>query len=621
MPLKILILESSDDRAQRISQELSSGAWLLDSSHARTCDEFARLLTSREWNAVVVAQSLCDDALMEVRRSGLDLPLFVISEDDAEEEALRDMMRRGARDVISASRLGRLIPSIERELRNDSSQSERSAIAHELAARERYHAAILENVREVILTLDADLTIRYANPWTGRVLQDGDSLVGRSLMSVCHRDDQDLLLDALEHETDVRVRLRGPKQWRIFVASFRHFASPLSGEHVVITARDLTDRIALETKLEQARRINSLGRLAATVAHEFNNVLMGVQPSIDLLRLEGHPGQEPAIARMERAVRRGRKISSEILRFANPAKPQLQPVDLVWHLEEYESEARELIGTRGTFELDIEPGTPPVLIDPEQLTQVLSNLVQNAADAIGPGGRIRVHAASLGDNTSDSLPVLPEPWRFVHLAVSDDGAGIPADQLPSIFEPLFTTKKTGTGLGLPVVHQIVSATGGSIHAVSHPGEGTTFHLLLPRALNALERKVDELTERAEARPSGIRRIVFVEDDELVAEGVVALLEEEGFEVTLVNLGEGAVAAIEQAPPDAVVLDLGLPDIPGDEVFRRIRARWPELPVVFSTGHGDREALLAPGDDSVRYLPKPWQVEELLRTLATLDLDR
>lgn len=622
MTLKVLILERSADRLTRIEEELSRGPWSTDITTITECRELPPAISAGPWNAIIVEGGLCGEALEMLRRSGRHFPLFVVAHDDAEEDLLRRMLREGARDVISVSRLGRMNPSIERELREASSEGERSAIAHELAERQRYYAAILENVREVILTLDRDGTIRYGNPWAEKVLEKGGPLVGRPALSLCHPDDQDLFFDAMEHDSETRVRLRGQNQWRLYVASFRHFASPLSGEHVVMTARDLTDRVALETKLEQARRINSLGRLAATVAHEFNNVLMGIQPSVDLLRHGDNPAQEAAVGRIDRSIRRGRRISSEILRYAQPSRAQPQPVDLVWHLQEYEPEARQLVGDRGRFVLEIAAGTPPVLVDPEQFTQVITNLVQNAADALRPeGGSVYLRAEALDKSTSTDAPVLPEPWRYIHLTVSDDGVGIPAEILPNVFEPLFTTKKGGTGLGLPVVHQIVTSSGGLVNVRSRPGEGTTFHLCLPRALGAVERKVDELSHTIQRAETGVKRIVFVEDDELVAEGVIALLDEEGFEVTHVALGEEAIAAIQRTAPDAVVLDLGLPDIPGDEVFRRIRLEWNELPVIFSTGHGDRAALLNEKDPAVRYLPKPWQVEQLLQALATLDLER
>jgi PAS domain S-box-containing protein len=381
---------------------------------------------------------------------------------------------------------------------------------------------------------------------------------------------------------------------------------------VVGIIQDVTEQMHLSERLRQAERVSSLGRLAASVAHEFNNILMGIQPFAEVILRSPAitEGLRGAATRIADGVARGKRVTQEILRFTRTPEPALAVVEVAGWLATSYTDLVQLAGAEVSIAIEAEGGMR-MLADGQQLRQVFANFVTNARDAMPRGGTVTIRAARQEGRRAQDVD------EYVHFAVSDNGTGMPPETLRLAFEPLFTTKQIGgTGLGLSIAQNIVQAQGGEIWAESTPGLGSTFHVLIPAAAGpAPALPQPPPPPRA---PSTVRRIVLVEDDHAVAAGLAAVLALEGIEVVLVDRGEGAEARIEQARPDAVVLDVGLPDIDGVTLYRGIASRWPSLPVLFSTGHGDEKmlgpVLVAPNVD---YLLKPYDSVALLDKLAGL----
>jgi len=248
---------------------------------------------------------------------------------------------------------------------------------------------------------------------------------------------------------------------------------------VVVAFRDITKQREMQRQIEQSRRVSCLGRVAASVAHEFNNVLMGIQPFAEILKqtLADDTARQKPVRYILDGVKRGRLISQQILRFASPAEPRLAPLDLAQWMRHFSEEARPALGDR---ELAVMPAESLIVrADAEQLSQVMLNLVTNARDACATDATI-----TIGASAAETIPFLrkrlDEPQRFAVVFVRDHGQGIRPEVLDQIFEPLFTTKKYGgTGLGLAVVHQIISEHGGKVVVESEPGLGSTFYIALP----------------------------------------------------------------------------------------------------------------------------------------------
>lgn len=228
----------------------------------------------------------------------------------------------------------------------------------------------------------------------------------------------------------------------------------------------------VESQLEQADRVASLGRVAATVAHEFNNVLMGIQPFAELLERPNLSNETltKCAQHIRNSVQRGKAVALEILRFTQPSAPERKALRVNDWLDCLLPEIEAQCDNSTSLQVELPAVSPVIWADAGQLAQVITNLTNNARDAMPLGGTLTIRVG-----------VSETQEQFVQISVIDTGTGIPPEVMKHIFEPLFTTKKNcGTGLGLAVTHQIVQQHGGIIFAESELGSGTAFHIFLPR---------------------------------------------------------------------------------------------------------------------------------------------
>ncbi|HKR66594.1 MAG TPA: PAS domain S-box protein [Thermoanaerobaculia bacterium] len=376
----------------------------------------------------------------------------------------------------------------------------------------------------------------------------------------------------------------------------------------VTTFTDLSPQRLLEAQLERANRLNGLGRVAATMAHEMNNVLMGIQPFAEMLRRQLVDERPRALVdAIMRSVRRGSRITGEILEFTRQSPPSVKPVAVEEWLSELCVDASAVLEQRVSF--GVTADRPLVVAgDSRQLHQMFVNMIVNARDAHAQHITLHVEAAAA---SRYPFGVLDTDHSYAHFALTDDGGGMPTQILQHVFEPLFTTKKSGSGLGLSLAHNIVKQHGGYIFAESSEGAGTTFHVFLP----LLERAAQSDATAFPERPRHLHSLLIVEDDPIVAEGLVDLLAADEVSATVIATGAEAVSAIERCTPDALLLDVGLPDMDGIEVYERVAARWPALPVVFATGHADPTRFTAQlKRANVTYISKPYDLPELYGAL-------
>ncbi|RMG46578.1 MAG: response regulator [Acidobacteria bacterium] len=378
-------------------------------------------------------------------------------------------------------------------------------------------------------------------------------------------------------------------------------------------------RERLERRVRQAEKIEALGRFAGGIAHDFNNVLAAILGHAELLRDTLPEGGEEARAAGEIlvAARRGRRLVEQILAFSRAAPEDRRPTELRPLVEETVRFLRASLPATTAVEV-VSDGEPAVVeADPTRLQQVLLNLAANAQDAIGSGGgriEIGLRRVTLDGEAAGRLGVAP--GRYELLTVSDDGGGIEAEVLDRIFDPFFTTKPAGrgTGLGLAVVHGIVSSYGGTLEAESRPGEGTTISVYLPLADR--EAGPEEVPPRSAARGRG--RILVVDDEPMLARLTARMLERLGYEAVPVTSGPAALDRFRRDPAgfDAVVTDETMPDLPGDRLAAELRAIRPDLPVLLTTGFSRRlEGKTAAALGVSGILVKPFGKEQLGRSLA------
>jgi PAS domain S-box-containing protein len=408
--------------------------------------------------------------------------------------------------------------------------------------------------------------------------------------------------------------------WRKDGTSFpvELFVSPIYEDKlvkgIVVSFIDVSERLQLQSELERANRLTGLGRLAATMSHEFNNVLMGIQPFAEVLaRVSQEPRVIDAAKRIIQSVRRGRRVTEEMRAFTRPSPPVRSAIDVRAWLDDCSAEFRRLLASNVQFRLSLADQPMTIDADRDQLTQIVSNLMVNARDAIGTaGGSIELSAVP-DDGSRFFLDSRHQGQSFVHFSVTDDGPGIPAEAVPRIFEPFFTTKKSGTGLGLPITQQIVTLHGGHLFVNTETGKGTVVHFFLPAATVEVEREVEKQARLARKGPSNI---LLVEDEEAVASGLRFLLEDDGIEVLVAADGSEAMRILAHHRPEALVIDVGLPDCNGFELYERIGASYGSFPVVFSSGHADPVHLEKVKSSSrVRLLTKPYLVGALTDALA------
>ena len=364
--------------------------------------------------------------------------------------------------------------------------------------------------------------------------------------------------------------------------------------YVAAVLRDVTEqqrvaaeRQALRERLQQSERLEAVGRLAAGVAHDFNNILASVLGFADLAMREVEPGSElhDSQVHIRAAALRARNLVQQILTFGRQSRTQPRPVDVV-------GVVREALGLlRGTLtagvQLAIDLGLAPVITiaDPTELHQVVMNLVTNARDAlVAGGGRIEVTI------TSDARPersVAARSVRWLGIRVTDDGEGMDEHTREHLFEPYLTTKRDrgGHGLGLAVVHGIVSGLGGVVEVDSAPGAGTTFRVYLPEAVGV---PVAPTAPATGGRDGAGERVLLVDDDPTTLLVHTRLLTSLGYVVDAVRDAELAVQRIYagQGRYDLVVTDQNMPTMSGVELAVLCTDRWPGTPVLLCSGLGE-----------------------------------
>lgn len=366
-------------------------------------------------------------------------------------------------------------------------------------------------------------------------------------------------------------------------------------------------------ELVQAQKMEAVGRLSGAVAHEFNNVLTGVAGLAELIRGAAASGSQTAAdaGDIVTACRRGGALAKRLLSMTRHGA-QKKPLDLNETVSSNEKILRLAAGEKVELALDLDAAAPAVLASADQLEQVLLNLCLNARDAMSGSGKITVstRARTVAKAEVLSHGALPA-GDYAVLAVADTGAGIPEDIRSMIFEPFFSTKKSGqgTGLGLSIVYGIVADHKGAIDLASRPG-GTEFRLYLPATRRAPQPTPTPAPAPAPVR--GTETLLLADDDAAVRGVLVRVLEPLGYRLLVAADGEDAWRLYsENAGKVAMaVLDVVMPRLTGDEVYARIAAKEPGFKVLFISGHATGRAEAAIRDGKHPFLAKPFALEKL-----------
>ena len=388
--------------------------------------------------------------------------------------------------------------------------------------------------------------------------------------------------------------------------------------------RDFTERRRLEEAVRRTQKLESVGVLAAGVAHDFNNVLTAILGNISLVRrrIKSNDLQvDDMLASAERAGQRAAHLVKQLLNYAGKGRKEIRPVDICQIMRDALAIVQASVSKKITIRADIPRNCPAIEADVGQLQQLVLNLVLNAAEAIGDEqGRVRVHVRVRDVEEAELVKryagfSLPRR-RYTEIQVSDTGAGMDEETRQQIFDPFFTTKFMGRGLGLAAALGIVRSHGGGIAVESEPGQGSTFTVLLPAEQDtpAPLTVSDSLTEAA--RGQGM---VLVAEDEVAIRSLIQhYLEELGYTVLTAENGAQAVELFDRSSHEIVLvlLDVVMPVMDGSEAAVELRARDEEVPILVMSGVGDQAALHRFGKVRIAgFVPKPFAPDQLAQAVA------
>ena len=379
-----------------------------------------------------------------------------------------------------------------------------------------------------------------------------------------------------------------------------------------IVFRDITAQTSLEEKLIKSQKIEAVGTLAGGLAHDFNNIMTAVLGNISLVKIRSS-ADGAAMARLEeaeRSINKAKGLTSQLLTFSKggaPIKKVTSPSELLMDTVDF-----ALAGSNVKAHYDFSPDLLDIEADPQQISQVLNNIIVNSIEAMSGGGNIRLMAKNIVLDSSNphSIP----PGGYVQIVVSDDGPGMPPEVVERIFEPFFTTKSKGSGLGLYIVYSIIKNHGGSIEIASQSGAGTTFTINLPASK---ERAPERARQVSMEVPSAIPRILLMDDDSSILEVTSELLRYMGYLVECAHDGQEALRMYDKEMREGnrfnlVIMDLTVPGgMGGKEAIGHLISLDPKATAIVSSGYSDGPVMAnfeTYGFKGV--MPKPYRIEQM-----------
>ncbi|MFH1118172.1 MAG: ATP-binding protein [Pseudomonadota bacterium] len=382
--------------------------------------------------------------------------------------------------------------------------------------------------------------------------------------------------------------------------------------------RDISEKRKAEKDVMRTQNLESLGLLAGGIAHDFNNLLTGIMGNLSLALEYLNPGQRayPRIEAAAAASYRAAKLTHQLLTFSQGGAPAKKTSSIEELLKD--SAAFALRGSKALCRFSIPEDLWHVDMDVGQIHQVINNLVVNAIQAMPDGGTIQVEAENMTVGKTDGLPL--KDGRYVRIGVRDTGIGIPGEYLQKIFDPYFTTKETGTGLGLATSYSIVRKHGGTMTVQSEVGVGSSFHFYLP----ASGRMPEVLEQTDEGDLSGSGFILVMDDDDLIRDLAGELLTMLGYETAFAKDGDEALSVYEKAltsgrPFDAIIMDLTIPGgMGGRETITKLKAMDPHAKAIVSSGYSN-DPIMAEYEKYgfAGVLPKPYDVNEVSKLLRRI----
>ncbi|WP_166404978.1 PAS domain-containing hybrid sensor histidine kinase/response regulator [Desulfonema ishimotonii] len=517
--------------------------------------------------------------------------------------------------------------------------TERKQMEEALKVAEREKAAVLNSISEIVVYLDTEYRILWANRATSQFLGiSPEQLAGRHCFDVwfhrnspCHDCPVTRAISTCQVEEGQIV---GPDGQAWLIRGY-----PVNDEQgafvgIVEIVQDITEKQQLENELLKMKKLESVGIFAGGIAHDFNNLISIILGNIEMAAIQDHAGPPEFLSEARKATLRAKALTRQLMTFSKGGAPVRKRGDILRLIED--TAAEQLKNSGLTFQIITSSRPETLLFDPEQIRFVLENLIINAREAMPNGGHLQftVENVRVGDKGPESGMPLCE-GRYVRISITDSGVGIPETLLPLIFDPYFSTKEMGVqkgmGLGLATSYSIVRKHGGHISAASQEHMGSTFSVYLPAGegeTTILSRPAEQADHKiagnSVADTGRKKRILVMDDEEMVRNIAGRMLAHLGYGYAVAEDGHDAVEIYEKAlnnsrPFDAVILDLTAADGPGgQETLQRLRQADPQVKAIVSSGYAEDPVMLRFREFGFAdVIPKPYSIRIMADALARI----
>jgi two-component system, cell cycle sensor histidine kinase and response regulator CckA len=497
--------------------------------------------------------------------------------------------------------------------------TERKTIENALKESEEEYRLVVDNANEAI-AVSQDGFLKFVNPKTIEISGYSESeLLSRSFAEFIHPDDRDFVL---ERHWKRLMGEEGPNSYIFRIINscgdirwieINTISIVWEGKPATLDFMDdITEKRRMQEDLFRVQKLESIGILAGGIAHDFNNILTGIMGNVSLSKriISQDSRAFDRLVEAERACLQAKKLTQQLLTFAKGGAPILKPTPIKELLEE--SVGFALRGSRVRPEFSIADDLWSAEADAGQMGQVISNLIINADQAMPNGGVIKIHASN--EFLNERNPYMLKSRNYVKITVEDQGTGISEENLKRIFDPYFTTKQTGSGLGLTIVYSIIKKHNGYIKVESKSNAGTTFYIYLPATSETIGSKKDEIEEKLIL---GKGRILVMDDEKTIRELATEILGNIGYEVEVAADGSEAVeiyknAKKEENPFDAVIMDLTIPGgMGGTEAIKEMQEFDPNVRAIVSSGYSDDPVMSDFRNHGFKdVIAKPYRISEL-----------